>query len=119
MTLRDPKNPALWADGTPRSQGNAFNTSYVIGGRGNWRREQFNANSKTNATRAVEKARAEGKAVDITINANPNHIGYELQKKANQRTVSAKRVEERRAAGFTTDTIKGLSKKADRRREEA
>lgn len=40
-----------------------------------------------------------------------------LQRLANQREVSAKRVEERRAKGIKAGTIYGLSKKADRRRE--
>ena len=31
MSLRNPKNPARWRDGTARSQGNAFDITYAPG----------------------------------------------------------------------------------------
>lgn len=115
MTLRDPKNPALWLDGTPRSQGHAFDTGYVVGSRLDWRREQIHANAKQRTTKVVERRRASGETGLNTV--KPSCISASLQRQANQREVSAKRVEERRAAGIKAGTIYGLSKKADRRRE--
>lgn len=114
MTLRHPTNPALWADGTPRSQGNAFDTTYVPRDP-NWRRQQFDENARRSASKIIARRTAAG---ETSINTIKPCLGGALQKHANQRAVSAKRVEERRAKGLSSGTIHGLSKKADRRQEE-
>lgn len=64
MTLRDKKNPALWADGHPRSQGNAFDYE-------NWRLEcdwgVLNTSAKLREAQAarVDRERANGQTFTI------------------------------------------------------
>lgn len=49
--------------------------------------------------------------------AEPSALVLDLQRQANQRAESARRVKAARDAGIPKGTIYGLSKKADRRRE--
>jgi hypothetical protein len=77
MSLRHPTNPALWADGTNRSQGNAFDDASRAYGinEGKWlRHQQFDADARLRSTRAVDKARAKGQDLSVKALADWNTI---------------------------------------------
>lgn len=62
--LADPTNPAMWADGTERSQNNAFDIAasfYRI----DTRKMQHYADCRTRSAQYVADARAEGKNLSV------------------------------------------------------
>lgn len=58
-SLIDPKNPARWADGSPRSQNNGF-TLGLSNQPIDWGQLQRHANLRTTSSRTVAQVREEG-----------------------------------------------------------
>ena len=61
MSLVDPKNPALWLDGTPRSQNNGFTNG--MGEPINWTYSTLRAAAGSKISAAHDRLRQQGKAV--------------------------------------------------------
>lgn len=74
MTLRDPNNPGLWADGTPRSCGNAFDGAlrdYRI----DTERLERRAKHSRRATEQVNMARDDGRTLGVgALRGNKKHL---------------------------------------------
>lgn len=60
-SLVDPTNPALWADGSERSQNNGF--THGFGEPIDWKPMQRRANLRQTSSKAVERQRAQGLTV--------------------------------------------------------
>jgi hypothetical protein len=64
MSLRDPENPNLWADGEPRSTGSAFDVVYTPSKRPTWSQRLSNyKKSSMHHSQRVTKLVAEGKNI--------------------------------------------------------